>query len=246
DADLKIEFKHHGAADSTYSVLGEGEFGLFDRDLTELQDIISDGNGGWLLRTGQHYTGSDLVEQVTGTDARDVLEGMGGDDILSGSGGSDKLYGGLGNDILVGGDGDDLLFGGVGNDTLSGGTGQDTFAWSLGDQGVAANPAVDVISDFTVRVADTHAVTIPGDVLDLRDLMDHDASKSLTELLANIKVDGADRDNVTLEVSDNGSTVQKIQLQGTSYLDIMGSASATADQVLQHLLDTHQLLINKE
>ena len=245
DADLKIEFKHHGAADSTYSVLGEGEYGLFDRDLTELQDIISDGNGGWLLRTGQQYTGSDLVEQVTGTDARDVLNGMGGGDILAGGGGTDKLYGGLGNDILVGGDGDDLLFGGVGNDTLTGGAGQDTFVWLLGDQGVAGNPAVDVITDFSVRVVENNAVKEPGDVLDLRDLLDHDASKSVSQLLANIKVDGADRDNVTLEITDSGSAVQKIQLQGTSYQEITGSASSTADQVLQQLLDSHQLLIDK-
>ena len=245
DADLKIEFKHAGTADSTYTVLGNGEYGLFSTPLTDLQDIVSNGSGGWVLRTGEHYVGDVGIEQITGTDARDIIEGMGGNDILSGGGGSDKLYGGLGNDILVGGDGDDLLVGGAGNDTLTGGSGQDTFTWNLGDAGTPGSPNVDLIKDFDVRIEESNLVKKPGDVIDLRDLMDHDGSKDLTTLLNNIQVDDSDHNNVTLLVSDSGSQVQKIELYDISYQDITGSSASTANDVLQHLIADHQLLIDK-
>ncbi|MFM5383121.1 VCBS domain-containing protein, partial [Aeromonas veronii] len=246
DADLKIEFKHAGTPDSTYTVLGNGEYGLFSTPLTDLQDIVSNGSGGWVLRSGEHYVGDVGIEQITGTDARDIIEGMGGNDILSGAGGSDKLYGGLGNDILVGGDSDDLLVGGAGNDTLTGGSGQDTFTWNLGDAGTPGSPNVDLIKDFDVRIEGSNLVKQPGDVIDLRDLMDYDGSKDLTTLLNNIQVDDSDHNNVTLLVSDAGSQVQKIELYDISYQDITGSAASTANEVLNHLLQDQQLLINRE
>ena len=242
---LQGGIKHTGDNVSSYQVLGSGETGLFSTSLSDLQDIVSDGHNGWLLRTGEHYIGTDAIEQVTGTEGRDIIEGFGGNDILSGAGGSDKIYGGLGNDILSGGEGDDLLVGGSGNDTLTGGAGQDTFAWNKGEAGSAASPAFDLIKDFEVRVEESNLVKQPGDVIDLRDLMDHDGSKDLTTLLNNIQVDDSDHNNVTLLVSDSGSQVQKIELYDISYQDITGSSASTANDVLQHLIADHQLLIDK-
>ncbi len=151
NAVLKVEFKLHGASDSSYQILGSDNMPMFSDAnaplLGETQDIIAGSTAGtYLVRTGS------------------TLDGGVGHDTLMGSAANDKLIGGAGNDHLNGGAGNDILIGGKGDDVLTGGTGHDVFRWQLGDAGTTSAPAHDVISDFD-------NASYSGDVLDLRDLL---------------------------------------------------------------------------
>ena len=151
NAVLRVEFKLHSDADSSYKALGSSTLPLYSTanapELTELQDIVAGAKAGtYAVRTGSLITGGA------------------GDDHLSGGDARDHLIGGDGRDTLAGGAGADVIEGGKGDDQLAGGFGHDVFRWSLGDAGSIAAPAHDVISDFDNT---SHA----GDVLDLRDLL---------------------------------------------------------------------------
>ena len=151
NAQLKVEYKLNGAADTTYQVLGSNTLPMFTEantpTLADNQHIIAGSPAGtWLIESGA------------------VLDGGAGNDVLTGNTGSDKLTGGVGNDTLNGGAGDDVLIGGRGNDTLTGGAGHDVFRWQLADGGSAGTPARDTITDF-------NNANYSGDVLDLRDLL---------------------------------------------------------------------------
>jgi VCBS repeat-containing protein len=69
--------------------------------------------------------------------------------------------------------GDDELTGGRGNDLLIGGEGQDRFVWKAGDQGTEDHPAEDHVADFELGT----------DKLDLSDLFDIAAGKSIDDYL---------------------------------------------------------------
>jgi len=150
-AQMTVEFKLSGSADTTYQVLGTNNMALFSEanapTLSETQDIIAGSTSG----TYQVRTGS-------------TIDGGAGNDHITGGTANDMLKGGTGNDVLGGGAGNDVLIGGKGDDTLTGGLGHDVFRWQLGDAGSAGTPAHDVISDFD-------NASFSGDVLDLRDLL---------------------------------------------------------------------------
>ena len=247
EAGLKMEIKLSGQSDASYKPLGSGEYALFSPDtsltLSELQDVVLVGTD-WTVRTGEHFIGTSGMEKITGSAGRDVIEGMGANDTLSGGGGSDRLDGGLGNDVLSGGDGDDILIGGAGDDTLTGGLGADVFTWQAADLATAAQPALDTVSDFTPK-----ETSVRGDVLDLRDMLDSDGSRSLATLLNSVAIDAGDRNNVTLLITDpahlTDGVSNRIVLQGLSYQDVTGLSNSTANDVLQLLLTNQQLLINK-
>ncbi len=151
NAQLRVEFKLSGTADSTYKLLSSDSLPLFSDanapTLTDTQHIVAGSTTG----TYQIQTGS-------------TIDGGVGNDNITGAAGSDKLTGGTGNDTLNGGAGDDILIGGAGNDILIGGSGHDVFRWQLADRGTAGTPARDVINDFD-------NASYSGDVLDLRDLL---------------------------------------------------------------------------
>jgi hypothetical protein len=207
--------------------------------------------------------GSTLVLKVdqaitrSGTDAADVmgvssgagiLLGGGGDDTLTGGSGKDALYGQAGNDRLSGGSSADRLAGGAGNDVLVGGAGSDVFAWRLGDAPDAGG-AVDTITDFSTR-----PVSVDGDVLDLRDLLQ---GENLLNVGGNIA------DYLRIETFGSGSTAgtridissqggfttggahidQQIVLEKTNLL-ALSAAGASQQQVIVDLIAQRRLLVD--
>ena len=252
-------------------MLGTDEYALFQTGsqpiLADNQELIDSGNGTWSIRTGATFVGTDVNDKVTGTDGRDNIQGGGGHDwisggagrdtlsggsgndillggdgddrLLDGGSGNDALDGGLGNDILVGGEGDDVLLGGAGNDTLTGGAGDDTFKWVSGDQGSAASPAVDHIKDFDVS----------HDVLDISDLLEGYSTGTTDVLKQYLSVGTTTDGSTTIEVHNSTTSsspvVQTIVLDGMSYSDLTGSGSSSASDVLNHLIYSHLLNIDK-
>jgi Ca2+-binding RTX toxin-like protein len=110
---------------------------------------------------------------LIGLSGSDVIDGRGGDDTLYGDwqlgewgqqasgygigetwsfpehtpAGNDILRGGAGSDSIYGNGGNDVLDGGLGADRLTGGSGTDTFVLRIGDGGLTAADA-DEILDF--------------------------------------------------------------------------------------------------
>jgi hypothetical protein len=246
NAQLRIEFKLSGTADSSYQVLGSNNLPMYSQAgapvLSETQDLVAGGTAGtWNLRTGS------------------TLDGGAGNDTLTGSIARDVLRGGTGNDTLSGGGAADTLIGGRGNDSMAGGAGADVFRWSLADGGTSGTPARDVITDFD-------NASYAGDVLDLRDLLVGDThaanvtalpgtigtSNALTITANNgnlgnylhFSVSGSD---TVVEISSNGgfssgysSTAvdQVITIQGVNLM----SGMTTDTQVIDDLLRRGKLL----
>jgi len=189
-------------------------------------DHIIGGDGNDTLYGG---TGTDILEGGAGND---VLYGDDGNDYLAGGLGHDTLYGGAGNDILAGGLGNDILVGGQGDDVLTGGLGSDTFKWLANDH--TSTSAGDTITDFSVA---------QGDVLDLADLLqgEHANAASLGGFLSFAKV-GSDT-VLTIDVNGpaSGTAGQQIVLQG---VDLTANNSLTNVQIIQNLLDGHNLKVD--
>jgi Ca2+-binding RTX toxin-like protein len=171
-----------------------------------------------------------------GTDTLISIEQASGsrfDDTLIGSSGNNRLDGGLGNDTLDGGGGADLLIGGLGNDILTGGAGGDTFAWGIADQGSAANPAIDTITDFDLAAN--------GDRLDLRDLL---VGASPTAASVDDYLDFSFGDgNTTIDVRPTGAggdVTQKIVLQG---VDLTAIGTGSDADIISSLLSTNKLIV---
>jgi large repetitive protein len=155
NAQLRVEFKPHGSADSTYQVMGTDSLPVFQAGqapaLGERQDYVDAGSNQWSLRTGELFHGGDGDDTHRGGAARDVLEGGAGNDVLSGGANNDRLTGGLGSDV---------------------------FRWELADRGISHQPAVDRIDDFDIAPANAN-----GDVLDLRDMLQGEAMGNLSNYL---------------------------------------------------------------
>ncbi len=155
NAQLRIEFKPHGSADSAYQVMSTDSMAIFQAGqapvLNERQDFVDAGSSQWSLRTGEWFHGGD---------------------------GDDTHRGGAARDVLEGGSGSDVLSGGANNDRLAGGIGSDVFRWELADRGTGHQPAVDRIDDFDIAPANAN-----GDVLDLRDMLQGEAMGNLSNYL---------------------------------------------------------------
>jgi len=140
-------------------------------------------------------------------------------ELLIGTDSGDQLVGLLVDDNIFGADGDDTLIGNAGDDYLSGGAGSDTFVWNSGDDGSAAQPSVDVISDFETGSG--------GDVLDLADLLIDEESNDLTQYLS-FESDGV---NTTISVKADATNVtQKIVLEG---VNLTGPDGDIINQLIQ-------------
>ena len=144
DGDDAPEFTSETISGS-YGTLTIDESGNWTYSASNSQTSIQElGSGDTLTETiqvtAQDGTTQDIVITVNGNPD---------DETVYGDDGANTLYGDEGDDILYGGEGDDILFGGTGDDTLHGDAGSNTFSWSSGDAGIASDPAVDIITDFT-------------------------------------------------------------------------------------------------
>jgi Ca2+-binding RTX toxin-like protein len=224
-ADLRVEVKTSGAADSTYKIIGTSEFALFNPadvpTLSDTQDLVETSTDGvWAVRSGQEVTGTNASEKFIGSDGRDIIHAGGGNDNVNGGAGSDHIEGGKGNDILTGG------------------LGSDTFAWKLADHGIPGAPDRDIITDFDVKSANTG-----GDVLDLRDLLQGENSSNLTNYLhfttnngstvINISSTGAYGSGFADAKTDQVITLNGVTLTGTS--DTL---------IIQNLLNGGKLIVD--
>jgi hypothetical protein len=221
NAQLKIEYKLNGAADTTYQVLGTNTLPMFsDANAPTLADnqhlIAGSTAGSWLVESGS------------------VLNGAAGNDTLTGNAGSDKLVGGVGNDALSGVAGDDVLVGGKGNDTLAGGAGHDVFRWELADGGTPGTPARDTISDF-------NNANYSGDVLDLRDLLvgENHAFNTVTGASTTAGNSGTNALTTVADAGNLGNYLHFSTSGGNTVLEISstggfssGYSSSAVDQVI--------------
>ncbi|PQZ60421.1 hemolysin, partial [Achromobacter sp. MYb9] len=178
-------------------------------------------------------------DELHGGSGNDILYGQGGDDVLYGDDGNDILYGGTGKDTLHGGAGNDVLIGGKGDDILYGEGGSDTFKWEFGDQGTTALPAVDVIKDFSnAGIADG------GDVLDLKDLLQHETDGTLSQYL-HFSQDPANSANTMISISTTGQigqgADQKIILEN---VDLTNGGTLTDQAIITDLLQKGKLNVD--
>lgn len=150
---------------------------------------------------------------------------------------TETLDGGAGDDIVVGGDGEHIIIGGAGNDILTGGAGADLFVWHDGDQGTAANPAKDIVTDFNGN---------EGDVLDLSDILQGEESNDITDYIS-VAEQG---NNVVLSLTpegDGGDMTQTITLQNTSIDQLVGSdASGMSNaDIINSLITSGQIQVDQ-
>ncbi len=227
-ASLRIEVKASGAADSAYKVLGVDEFALFSpadyaklglEQLAAHQDIVESAtNGVYQIRSGAIHDGDNQDEQIIGSAGRDIINGGGGNDTIDGAAGSDTLRGGAGDDLLTGG------------------LGSDTFVWAFGDQGTAAAPARDTISDFNIAPK-----AAGGDVLDLRDLLVGEQHANGTGNLTDYLHFSKSGSNTVIDIkpTGNGDVLQQITLSG---VDLTANSTLNDQAIIQDLLTKGKLI----
>jgi T1SS-143 domain-containing protein len=157
---------------------------------------------------------------------------------ITGDAGDNDLMGTDGVDILFGGEGNDILIGGADNDILTGGAGADIFQWNEGDEGSAASPAVDFITDFSAT---------EGDSLNLSDLLQGEESGDITDYIS-VAQNG---DDVVINVTpdgDGGDMNQVITLQNTTVDQLAGgvdtSGMSQAD-IINTLINNGQLNVDQ-
>ena len=95
---LHMQYKAHGAADSSYQTMGldnnlmlKPEASL---DLNQLQDVHNTGtanNPAWHIRTGATLDGGEGKDDITGSEGRDFIYGHDGNDSLTGGKGADTF-----------------------------------------------------------------------------------------------------------------------------------------------------------
>ncbi|MDX7920566.1 retention module-containing protein [Aeromonas media] len=216
----------------------------------------ADSNGDWLLpgdqsvplylsglTAGDHALTLSAESSAGGSTLRSAEETLNihsqsGHDLL-GSDQSDWLFGSTGDDRILGGLGDDMLRGGQGNDILTGGAGSDLFVWGSGDEGTAALPAIDTVTDFHPE---------EGDKIDLADLLkgvtDNSVDGLLGHLSASVTTGSAGLSDVNLSVSPagDGQVTQQITLKDVDLSGWNLSGSSSHD-ILQSMLDQHSLII---
>jgi hypothetical protein len=184
---------------------------------------------------------------ANGGSGNDVIYGQNGTDFLYGGTGNDYLNGGAGIDGLRGGAGNDVLVGGAGNDVLRGDAGADVFRWELADRGTAGTPASDIIMDF-----DNATPAAGGDVLDLRDLLQGEAtSGGVSGNLANYLHFTVSGGTTTIAISSTGAfsggysagaVDQSIVLQNVDLTS--GGSLSTDQQIINDLLSKSKLLVD--
>ncbi|MGQ4692513.1 type I secretion C-terminal target domain-containing protein [Aeromonas veronii] len=210
-----------------------------------------------------------------GAQGNDFLFGEDGVDLLFGGSGNDYLDGGKDRDFIRGGSGDDVILGGAGSDYLRGEEGADTFLWQQGDDASVQGSGnsnmrpthpVDYITDFQVQHGDDRQwssnmdnlfkdVDIArSDKLDLSDLLDHSGNKNESNLATLLSVfEKEDGVHLQVETADGGKVRQEIVLLDHTFESITGDISnhvsgspeSASQQVINYMLQTHLLDIDK-
>ncbi|MGU5663288.1 T1SS-143 repeat domain-containing protein, partial [Aeromonas sanarellii] len=217
----------------------------------------ADNNGDWLLpmdhsvplyvkdlAAGEHsliLTAESSAGGRTLSSAQETLNihSQSGHDLV-GSDQGDWLFGSTGSDRILGGLGDDLIRGGQGNDSLSGGAGSDLFVWGQGDEGTAAQPAIDTITDFRPE---------EGDRIDLADLLKGVTDSSVDGLLGHLQAsvtsvsNGLSDVNLSVSPAGDGQVTQQITLKDVDLSGWNLSGGSSSHEILQSLLDQHSLII---
>ena len=166
--------------------------------------------------TGDTLTG---IENLTGSDADDTLTGDSSDNIIKG---------GAGADIIDGGGGDDMLFTGEGNDTITGGSGSDSIIVA------ESSGSAKTLDDFT-----TKAVSDPGDVLDLSEIITGysntpaDPGANAVGIVADFDVSFSYDDAKTTMSVDGGGGLQDIYFNG---IDLTSGGTLTAADIVEQLI----------
>ena len=186
---------------------------------------------------GTSLDGSYESDSVNGGSTATVNDSPIVTETLDGGSGDDILVGGDGEHILLGGEGDDTLVGGGGNDILTGGEGADLFIWNSGDQGSAASPAADIVTDFNDS---------EGDVLDLSDILQGEESNDITDYIS-VAEQGNDVVLSLTPEGDGGDMTQTITLQNTSIDQLVGSdASGMSNaDIINSLITSGQIQVDQ-
>ena len=95
---LHMQYKAHGAADSSYQTMGLDNNLMLkpeaNLDLNQLQDVHNTGtanNPAWHIRTGATLDGGEGKDDITGSEGRDFIYGHDGNDSLTGGKGADTF-----------------------------------------------------------------------------------------------------------------------------------------------------------
>jgi Mg-chelatase subunit ChlD len=198
--------------------------------------------------------GTSAGDVLTGQSSANLIMGSEGGDTIAGGNSADILYGNGGDDVISGGAGADVIVGGKGNDVLTGGDGSDTFVWRLSDSDTTAGGAtlvVDTIKDFDA----VHSVSVGGDVLNLKDLLqgEHGTSSDIGNLQNYLVFDTSGADTV-IKISTtgeftsgmaSGTETQHIVLEGVNVRADLGLAlDASNAQVIAQLLAQNKLVVD--
>jgi len=150
---------------------------------------------------------------------------------IEGGGGQDIIIGGASDDVIIGGSSSDKLAAGQGNDTLTGGNSYEQYIWLAGDQGTVATPAIDTITDFSVKF----------DKLDLSDLLVGHSMINITDYLK--FVDGTT--NLELHISIDGNLATNQIQQKIVFGNYANMAAVVADPLYSGTVaDSVSLLAN--
>lgn len=154
------------------ALYGDGSVALGDLRVTASADVVPDGAGSALTRSGPspdaYGRGSDggglqgvasaappaEQQEPAAPPAGPVIEGTAGDDSISGTAGDDRIEAGAGSDRIYAGAGDDRIDAGPGLDwVVRGGAGADVFVLSEGSQRVNVLDFEDGIDRIAIEGA---------------------------------------------------------------------------------------------
>jgi Ca2+-binding RTX toxin-like protein len=215
------------------------------------QNVLSGDAGNDLLTGGSAsdtINGGDGNDVITGGGASDTLSGDAGNDSITGGSGNDTILGGDGNDTLIGGGGTDSLLGGAGNDsitggaaaetinggagadTLTGGGANDTFVFAVGD---SLSTSFDTITDLTKG----DIIKIGGYGISGLTTATNIGTSATSATAKEVYIDATNK-FLVIETAADGSTVEKIAIQGAAasapfkYYDNGTAADLTDDYLV--------------
>ncbi len=205
------------------SLPSSGDLTLNGNAVTAGQEInASDiGNLVYEAASGNNDAGSGFGFTVSDGDASSAASTFNISSVSSSADNATTLEGSSVSEIIQGGEG---------NDILTGGEGGDIFVWRAGDDGTAATPAEDIITDFTTGEG--------GDVLSLSDLLVDEQNHELDEYLHFNFENGDTILEITPQV--NGDVTQTITLEGVD----LSSLGSTDQEIINNLLNDGNLQVD--
>ncbi|MGY5450180.1 T1SS-143 repeat domain-containing protein [Agarivorans sp. MS3-6] len=141
-------------------------------------------------------------------------------------------------DTLAGGIQTNLIIGGAGDDFLSGGLNADTFAFRTEDQGSAANPALDIISDFDASEN--------MDTIDLSSILNGLGVTDGASAQTYISLSEQSGSALLTIKPDSSNVTQNISLSGVSLDDLYKGDAELVSQsdLLQKMIDDQNLIVS--